>query len=38
MKRRHIGIDLKGSYWNQAVANCEAAEPESENPTLFDLM
>jgi len=38
MKRRHIGIELKESYWNQAVLNCEAAEQDADTATLLDLL
>lgn len=38
MKRKFIGIELKESYFNQAVQNLEYASEKSENPSLFDLM
>ena len=38
MKRRHIGIELKESYWKQAIANCKAAEIDADMPTLFDFV
>ena len=36
MGRRHIGIELKGSYYDQAVANCTAiaSRPEQMEMTL----
>jgi DNA modification methylase/intein/homing endonuclease len=36
MGRRHIGIELKRSYWEQAVRNLRRAENEAKQPTLFD--
>lgn len=33
--RRHIGIELKESYYKQAVANCEAAVNASEQITMI---
>lgn len=38
MKRRHVGIELKESYWKQAVANCKKVEEENEQKTLFDFI
>ena len=40
MGRRGIGIELKESYWQQAVKNCKPAEAEMEvnMPTLFDFL
>jgi hypothetical protein len=38
MKRRGIGIELKESYFRQAVANCVEAEHQDAQPTLFDMM
>jgi DNA modification methylase len=39
MKRRGIGIELKDSYFNQAIKNCLAAEDtEHEQVDMFDLM
>lgn len=38
MGRRHIGIELKESYYNQAVANCEAADNRPEQMKLEDLL
>ena len=38
MNRKAIGIELKKSYYNQAVRNCEAIENEMSQPTLFDFM
>lgn len=35
--RRFVGIELKESYYNQAVLNIQRAEREKEQPTLFDL-
>ena len=35
MGRRAIGVELKRSYWQQAVANLRHAETESEQPDLF---
>lgn len=32
-----VGIELKGSYYNQAVLNLQRAEKEKEQPTLFDV-
>jgi len=29
-RRRFVGVELKESYWRQAVGNCEVAESESE--------
>jgi superfamily II DNA or RNA helicase len=37
LDRRFIGIELKPSYWKQAVANLQAAEAEAAQETLFDL-
>ncbi len=37
MGRRHIGIELKESYFKQAVANCEAIENTPEQLSVFDL-
>ena len=34
--RRAIGIELKPSYYNQAVKNMADCKPDSENGTLFD--
>jgi DNA modification methylase len=34
--RRFVGIELKESYYNQAVANLQRAELEKDQPTLFD--
>ena len=36
MGRRGVGIELKESYWQQAVINCKNAESFMESPTLFD--
>lgn len=36
--RRHVGIELKESYYRQAVANLKAAELESKQVTLLDYM
>ena len=35
--RRAIGIELKESYYRQAVRNMAECKPEEEQPTLFDL-
>ena len=35
MGRRHIGIELKRSYWQQAVKNLEKAEIEAGQVSLF---
>jgi DNA modification methylase len=34
--RRFVGIELKESYYNQAVLNIQRAEREKDQPTLFD--
>jgi DNA modification methylase len=34
--RRFVGIELKASYWRQAVANLRRAERDSTAPSLFD--
>ena len=34
--RRFVGAELKGAYYQQAVANLAQAEAESGQPTLFD--
>ncbi len=36
MRRRFIGIELKGSYFTSAVQNLQAAIIERDAPTLFD--
>ena len=36
--RRFIGIELKRSYWEQAVRNLRRVEIITEQPTLFDAM
>lgn len=38
MKRRGIGIELKESYYQQAVKNCIRAENETYQATLLDLL
>jgi hypothetical protein len=38
MGRRGIGIELKESYFRQAVENCKEVELQKEQPTLFDLL
>ena len=43
MGRRHIGIELKESYFNLAVENCRKAEKHAvqentEQPSLFDIL
>lgn len=35
-RRRFVGVELKRSYWMQAVANLARAELLSRQPTLFD--
>lgn len=35
MGRRFVGIELKASYWRQAVANMRAAETSATSGTLF---
>lgn len=37
MGRRFIGIELKASYWRQAVANLKASEVASTSGTLFSV-
>jgi len=37
MNRQGIGVELKESYFKQAVLNCEEAYRESQTETLFDL-
>jgi hypothetical protein len=36
MQRRHVGIELKESYWKQNIANCKRAEDESKQVSLLD--
>jgi DNA modification methylase len=36
MGRRHVGVELKRSYYEQAVANCDAMEKSRNQATLFD--
>ncbi len=38
MRRRHVGIELKESYWKQDVANCKRAEDESKQVSLLDFV
>lgn len=38
MKRRYIGIELKESYYEQAVKNLISAESQGHQDTLFDLV
>jgi len=38
MNRKGIGIELKESYFNQAVKNCKEAEMEKNQMTLFDFI
>lgn len=38
MGRRHLGIELKESYYKQAVSNFQAAEREAEEISMFELM
>lgn len=37
-RRKAIGIELKESYYKQAVANCLKAEKQMRQPSLLDLM
>jgi DNA modification methylase len=37
MGRRFIGIELKESYWEQAVRNCTNAESMGQQGPLFSL-
>ena len=36
--RRHIGIELKESYFRQAVENLKTAEREAKQVTLLDFI
>ena len=36
--RQFIGMELKASYFRQAVANLTRAEDGAKQPTLFDLL
>ena len=36
MGRKFVGIELKGSYYTQAVANLKKAESEAQNTGLFE--
>lgn len=38
MGRRHVGVELKESYFRLAVENCRSAEARVEQPTLFDIL
>lgn len=38
MKRRAVGVELKESYYKQAVANCKAGEVEKKQTTIFDMI
>lgn len=38
MGRRGVGVELKPSYFVQAVANLKAAEHQKDQPTIFDLL
>lgn len=38
MRRRFVGIELKESYYNQALKHLRAAEREASQLTLFDAM
>jgi len=38
MKRRAIGIELKQSYFKQAVENCKNAELSNEQISIFDFL
>lgn len=35
--RRGVGVELKPSYWRQAVANLRALDAEMDAPTLFEV-
>lgn len=37
MGRRHVGIELKESYYHQAIANCKAADNRPEQMRLDEL-
>jgi len=37
-RRKAIGIELKESYYKQAVANCLRAEKQMKQPSLLDLL
>lgn len=36
--RRHVGVELKKSYYEQAVRNCTAADVKRDETTLLDLI
>ena len=38
MGRKAVGVELKDSYYRQAVANVKTAVRERDEPTLFDMM
>lgn len=38
MERRFVGVELKESYYRQAVLNLARAQRTSEQPTLFDAL
>jgi len=38
MNRRFVGVELKPSYFEQCVANLEAAEAERSQRTIFDVL
>ena len=38
MNRRAVGIELKDSYYRQAVANVKIAVQEAHTPTLLDYL
>ena len=38
MNRKGIGIELKKSYYDQAVINCRQAESAMSQPSLFDFI
>jgi hypothetical protein len=38
MGRKGIGIELKDSYFKTAVKNCQNAENEKQQTTLFDFI
>ena len=38
LHRRGIGVELKGSYYDQAVLNCEQAEKDAPSVTDFDVV
>ena len=38
MNRYGIGIELKKSYYDQAVKNCESAVESAKEQTIFDII